>query len=295
MSTPSSDATTTNKQSALNNRDSNHTQSVSYKTTQPQPQFSQSRSSTTQINIPILRNALSLNFGTLDTDYFTQDVTVRVGEQQSMPLHVFAQLHELTTGNLPLTLQSFRRMWKTLLLKRVQDIMEMQSNVRPEHHVNMSREILIPAPLHDLLTSLGTFKSKRLGITYNLVQPVYPNRDAPDWWEVHNATLRSWTNLMHRMKHAYTMHLFPDPDITTGTPLPHVTILDNADHTLRSVRCFTDEPSPSDSLIRFCNDDLFDPFDAVTYEDSHLNVVQLKDLNSVQTAYAASYATGLAL
>ena len=78
-----------------------------------------------------------------------------------------------TTNNcwLPITLKQFIRMWRTLILKRVQDVIEKQLLARPDHFVRLSRNIMLPAPCADLLYSLRQFHSNANGLIYNISQP----------------------------------------------------------------------------------------------------------------------------
>lgn len=68
--------------------------------------------------------------------------------------------------DLPITGENFIRMWKTLILKRVQDVYEKEKHVRSDHYVRLDRSILTPAPLTDLLYALGY--TEWLNITYTM-------------------------------------------------------------------------------------------------------------------------------
>lgn len=66
------------------------------------------------------------------------------------------------------TQAQFVRMSRTLLLKRVQDVMEEQNFTRPENFVKLSRSIEVPAPIGDFLAAIGTYTSSVNGITYHI-------------------------------------------------------------------------------------------------------------------------------
>lgn len=258
----------------------------------PQPQHGHLRLPRQALAIPALKSVHSLTFGRLDSDFHTLDHTVNIAAQASLPELVFRQMEQLTSVDFPLTQVDFIRMWQTLILKRTQDVIEKQRLQRPDHFVRLARNIIVPAPLADLLYSLGQFHSNANGIIYNLTQP--PRADpAPAWWNIDNNIVANWQMTMGRMQNAYTMREYPTPTEYQNRPLCLTTIQD--DGQLRSVRSFTNETTMADSFIRFVNDDLFNPVEHMAYADCHLRTVEGLHLQTVRTDYVRGYCTNVTM
>lgn len=80
-----------------------------------------------------------LNFGRLDSDYTIVDHAVNINGQDSLPGMVHDQMSQLTTIDLQIDRPSFIRIWKTLILKRLQDVFEQEKRVRAQHFVRLAR------------------------------------------------------------------------------------------------------------------------------------------------------------
>lgn len=260
----------------------------------PQPQRTQTSFPThVTLTIPALRNIHSLAFGRLDSDYHALSRVVQIANQQTLPHAVFDQLEQLTSVDLPITRDQFTRIWKTLILKRVQDVHEKQRLARPANYINMSRNIFVPAPLADLLRSLGQFHSKRLGYLINIDQPVTPD-PLPDWWAYDPAVMALWHRCIGRMQIAYQMEEYPTPHDYTQRPITLTTFQDIAAGTLRTVRSLTDETSNNEAFIRFVNDDLFEPTPGITYDDCHLISAEAIERSTIIYEYVRAYTKGVA-
>lgn len=105
-----------------------------------------------------------MNFGRLDSDYTIVDHAVNINGQDTLPGMTYDQQSELTTIDLPIDRLMFIRVWKTLILKRLQDVFEQEKRVRAQHFVRLARNQLLPAPLADLLYALGSFHSPATGV-----------------------------------------------------------------------------------------------------------------------------------
>lgn len=149
-----------------------------------------------------------LNFGRLDSDYTVVDHAVDINGQDTFPGMVYDQMSQLTTIDLPIDRPGFIRVWKTLILKRLQDVFEQEKRVRAQHFVRLARNQLLPAPLADLLHSLGSFHSPATGVIHHMTPPA--QAAAPEnWWNVDNVLFVNWLLSINRMKHLFAMKEFP--------------------------------------------------------------------------------------
>lgn len=127
--------------------------------------------------IPFLSNpAIVLEFGRLDSDHHEHLITINPANWNVALTDLWTTLQTAIRpmANPGLTQAEFVRMSRTLLLKRVQDIMEEQNFQRPDNYVRLSRSIMLPAPVGDFLSALGTFNSSTLGVRYTLTVPDRP-------------------------------------------------------------------------------------------------------------------------
>jgi hypothetical protein len=226
----------------------------------------------------------TLDFGRLDRDYFIRDIQVDIENQNALAAATYDQLLQLTMVELPITRADFIRMWKTLILKRVQDVYESEKCQRANHFVRLIRNILLPAPLADLLYSLGSFDDPTSGITYHVNPPDQPAVPQP-WWTVDPAILATWITMTHRMAPFFTMKEFPSVRDYDGRPLMLTAIQDA--NNLRSVKALTNQPTPADGLIRFVNDNLF--LNGAQYEYCHLRMTEPMLLAHVRYDYLRDY------
>jgi len=229
----------------------------------------------------------TLDFGRLDRDYFIRDVHVNIDGQENLARATYNQMEQLTQMDLPIAEDDFVRVWKTLILKRIQDIFETEKCVRADHFVRITRSILLPAPLADLLYSLGMFLDTTSGITYHVIPPNRPAQPQP-WWTVDAALLAQWITTTHRMSHLFTMKEYPSIRDTEGRPLVLTAIQDA--NGFRSVKAISNQPTPADGLIRFVNDELFQ--DGVVFNDCHLRMTEPMLIAHVRFDYLRDYCIG---
>lgn len=257
----------------------------------PQPQHLQRQH---QIPIPPIgeqnpdhQARIILDFGRLDSDYHIQDIAVQISIQDSLPTVTYQQLVQLTTMDLPITLAQFVRMWKTLILKRVQDVYENEKRVRSEHYIRLHRNILVPATLGDLLYQIGAFHSPSNGIVYHLTPPLRP-ANPPSWWIIDDNILAGWIQLTIRFRDIFTMKEFPSPADYEGRAMLMTTITDEGD--TRRIKSLTNDPRPVDAFIRFMNDELYDPVPVAA--NAHLVITECLNLASIRASYVGKYCTG---
>jgi hypothetical protein len=91
------------------------------------------------------------------TDFSIRDVAINIDAQETLATATYNQLVQLAALELPINAADFVRMWKTLILKRVLDVYESEKRLCANHLKEISRNMRLPAPLADLLYSLGSF------------------------------------------------------------------------------------------------------------------------------------------
>lgn len=235
-------------------------------------------------SIPAFRGSLLLDFGRLDSTYHRIDLPVSIANQVSVAHATYQQMEQLCSMALPLDQDTFARMWKTLILKRVQDIFEHEKHRRSEHFIRVMRNLPIPAPLADLLYALGQHHSRALGTIYDMVPPARAAVPEP-WWIMDPNILDHWCLLCARMSKLYMMKEFPAPSEYKDRALAMTSIHD--DGPLRSVKSLTNEPTPADGYLRFINDEiLVNPF---PFANSQLRIVEGLERRSILYSYVGAY------
>lgn len=149
---------------------------------------------------------------------------------------------------------------------------------------------MIPAPLFDLVNSIGVYHSKVTGCYYEVVPPAKPDKDPEDFWSTTPQEVTAFLTDMNRNITLYQMRVFPDRLDYDDRPLLLTTLEGptKKDTTVR-VRAFTDEPQPSDAVVRITNDDLFAPHSYITSTNCNLLMTYKIPPNFVRDQYVGSY------
>lgn len=239
------------------------------------------------LSIPFVRGQLLLDFGRLDSTYHRQDLVLEIDNQNTVAAATYQQLEQLCPIALPMTQDDFVQMWKTLVLKRVQDVYEQEKHRRAPQFVRVMQNIPVPAPLADLLYSLGQHHSRALGTIFDMTPPPQPAQP-PRWWELDPMILDHWCLLMGRMSTIFMMKEFPSKSEFKDRAIGMTSILDQGE--TRSVRSLTNEPTPADGFIRFIHDELF--VVPLPYNNSQLRIVEGLERSSILRTYVGSYVTG---
>lgn len=244
---------------------------------------------TTQNPIPAMNNAKIANlFNRMDRDERTFDHVVDVNAQDTLSGEVYDQLAIISSVTLPITRANFIRMWKTLILKRTQDVYEQEYLTRPEHYVRVSRTVNLPAPLADLLHALGSFYSHHTGRQHNITQPARAAAP-PNWWNVDQALLRDWMATTTYMNKVYVMKEYPSQRETEAKPI--VLTFKQTVGTKTRIKALTNEPTLSDGFIRLVNNELFTAHDRFTADICALNMTMDLNENNIRGRYVAGYVT----
>lgn len=228
----------------------------------------------------------SLQFGRMDSDYRVVDFTAQIENQNSLSAATYQAISSATSINLDITEAQFIQMWKTILLKRIQDIYESAKYSRPVGFVRLGRQLPIPGPLADLLHSIGHFHSNANGFNYHVIPPAAPV--APEAWRQVDANILAlWNREMNRVAPLYTMKEFPAMNQCGERPL--CLTLRQVQENVGIIKAWTNEPKPTDAFIRMANDDLFDAHAHITFENCSLTMTGSVYVPGFVQNYAGSY------
>lgn len=228
--------------------------------------------------------SFNLKYGRQDVTRFITDHPVNIAAQISLPTLTYRQLTQLSDIDLPLTQDQFTRMWRSIILKRCQDVFEQEKTRRADHFVRLTRNLLLPAPLADLLYALGSYYDPLAGMTYHIVPPTRA-ADPPNWWTIDNAILREWTNMVTDMMPYFTIKEYPGISDYEGRPIMLTSINDVG--LLRTVKLYKSGPRPSDAKIRFVNDEIFN--NPHPYNQCRLIATETLNLAAARDEYVSSY------
>lgn len=226
-------------------------------------------------------------FNRMDRDGLVVEHVANIDNQTTLSGEVYDLLQRISSVTLPITRANFIRVWKTLILKRVQDIYENQYMQRPDNYVRINRQITVPAPLADLLHTLGSFYSAHTGRHHYLAPPKVGAKKE-DFWTVENQSLRDWELLTRYMDRNYTMREFPSQRETTDRAI--VLTFPQVTGQYKRIKALTNEPRLADAFIRLVNDDLFAAHDRFTIANCALNMTMDLQTSNVRGRYVAAYA-----
>lgn len=254
----------------------------------PRSRQSPTRPARGVLDLPVLqRPDISLNFGRLNSDYTIVTRTLQIDALEALPRAVFHTLESLVTIDLAITEDQFIQVFKTLAYKRVQDVITMQTGTRPANYIRFLRALRLPAPIADFYDALGTFTSARLGMIFHLAAPEVPKTNRPAWMTLDQNLLSLFDRTVSRFKELYTLKPFPDTNDVAKRALA-LTSLHAADD-IGSVKAYTDETSPEDTVIRLLSEELFDANARFTYDNSHYYCTRNMPIISTRIDYTTSY------
>lgn len=218
--------------------------------------------------IPLLNQPqMSLNFGRMDSDLTIVDHVVQIENQNTLSALVYNQFRSISSIELTITEEHFKQIWKTILLSRVQKVLEREKQKKEDEHLDIDETIIMPAPLADTVSALGSFDSTASGHIHHIIPPPVPLVNRVPVQEpyrvIDDEILCDWSQVCARMQHHYTMKTMPDPDDYEKRPIV-LTYVEQTQapvaHTkprLIRIKSYTNEPTPNEALIRTVNDDLF--------------------------------------
>lgn len=230
-------------------------------------------------------------FGRAVVDYTVVDHTARIANQTTIPAMVYDTLTELSPLTPPLTKAEFTRMWRTLILRRTQDVYDNEKCSRPNDYVKIGRTIKLPAPLADLLYSLGHFDSVATGHRHHLVPPAKGATPA-DWWTKDDSIISKWSTFCDRMQTFYQMREYPAVSTAVDKPMMLCT---RSDQTVPrpqgevNVNACTNEPNPAEALVFALHDPVFDVDPHFCHANTALTMTPNLYLINLQMQYVESY------
>lgn len=243
------------------------------------------------ISVPFLnQNHQTLAFGKLDSDYFIHSRVLQPDALLHLPITLKDVLDSIVSVELDITAEEFTFVTQQLLLKRAQDVYRRIYAANPRNKIVLPRISMIPAPIFDVLNSVGTFHSKVTGVNYVSVPPEKPKRDVPAFWNVNLAVIRRFNIAMSRLQHQFTMREFPSHLDTEDRPLLLTELSDYTDdQDTVFVKAWTNEPRPSDALIRSISEQLYADDDLINYDNCKLTMSQEVVKQTTLTEYVGSY------
>lgn len=239
--------------------------------------------------IAVLNNArIMAIFNRMDRDAQSAVHVVNIDNQDTLSGQTYDRLAAISTVALPITRANFIRIWKTLILKRTQDVYESEYKVRPDNYVRIARNIEIPATLADLLHALGTFYSARTGLNHIISPPARP-ADVPNFWNVDNNSVRDWLATMILLNKSYIVREFPSQRETSDRPLALTFRQVTDNYTV--IKALTNEPRLTDGFIRLVNDDIFAAHARFDVNHCALNMTQRLNETAIRRTYINGYVT----
>lgn len=240
-----------------------------------------------KLSIPFLTPTLVASMGRADALHLDINVTISIDNQTSLARSTYEQMVQLTTMDPELTLAQFQRIWRSFILKRSQDVYEKSVGRRANHYLRLAASQPVPAPLADLLYSIGQYYHAEEGRRY-IVQPPAQAAQPEDWWQIDDANYRMWLRMMGRFKTLYTIRETPPPSEFEHKPLSLCVNQLTNNNRVQAVRARYNVIEMTDGLISFVNDELWQDQD-FAFDDCSIGIIQPSSVVSIRDAYVYSY------
>lgn len=165
---------------------------------------------------------------------------------------------------LPIGEDAFVRMWKTLILRHLQDIFERWSPCTADSPVPIYGTMPVPTPLADLLNALGIYEDRSTGMRHRVAAPTPPEELAPDsWWKLDGQVVRDWV-LTNTAMQQFSLGLVQQHEFGQGQAKfidrPLMLTARQCDDEVGTVtiKARAAGPRPEDALVRANSDELFE-------------------------------------
>ena len=234
---------------------------------------------------------MRLGFGRMDSVQPIVAATLTIDTLDQVAKITYDQISQLSLTAPPLAQEEFIRVWKTILLYRVQNIQECELIVAPPHRIKLAPSLLLPRPLGDLVYHLGRWQSQTNGIIYDVRAPIKPAEHIPDWWTVIPDLMIKWQTFLSRAANYYMCMEMPRKFAFEGQPLVVIAVKQYANRLVQA-KSLTNEPQMSDAIIRLVNEPEMFQGSGITFETNHLIMSQEANLDVLPVKYVASYVTG---
>lgn len=223
------------------------------------------------------------------SNYCTKIAVLNIAAQKGLPQATYNFLSTLTSMDMIITQQQFTRVWRSILLRRAQEVQSRTTCKRVENMIPLNVPgMLVPAPLSDLLHSIGRFHSTATGVIHQTFAPEKPSTGPiEDWWTIDTEILCSWIRMIHIFKNKFVMKEAPLATDFENRPLMMTQIKVTK---CGMVQCMskTNEIGLTDGYVHMVNDPLYDP-SIYAFEDCHLIVSSPVNQDSLRTEYLSSY------
>jgi len=240
----------------------------------------------TSLTQPVLLSQpeLKLQFGLLNATRRRINVTVNPALLPRVWIKEYQVMVNCLGGLIApaITQEDYVRMSRTILLRRLQDIVEYQTGVRPDNAIRMARSLETPQPLAELLFALGPYFADVNGRQYNLVYAPAPPQNPPPWYTLDPAILGNYRPLIDQVKHRFRTASFPKSNDINGQPLMFT--VGREQNGMKSVRASNNVPKPSDGFLRFVHEEFFAD-NVPNYDDCDLIMTNTLFISDVVDAY----------
>lgn len=221
-------------------------------------------------------------------------ITINPGDFTRVSDAVYAMLQNYDRQGFSwqqVTQAHFRLFVKNLILKRVQEVYTKRVGHRPQHRLIFdANAIELPGPIADILACLGDFISPANGHFYTIRPIAQAAPAAQDFYTLGNHTHHVIAALKQTSR-VMVVKRYPSPQEYTGTALATIRVDDH--WPLMSARSYTNDPTPSDGLLRGVIEDAFFVYPAnfPGYNTLSLRLYDSVDMQSLLPQWIESYIT----
>lgn len=179
----------------------------------------------------------------------------------------------------PLTRETFIRVSRAFFLKRVQDIQEVVTGVRPGNYLQMVTGINIPQLISELLYSLRSVRSTAPYGYYISILPASLAQTTPNWWTFGEDNLENFITFTSMTKDRYMNVTFLKWVTWTEDPM---FCYKHEQNDVGNVKLYTDDaPKSSDIYLLFIYEEMFVNPPFVYEEHSNPNIWNPIDSSTV--------------
>lgn len=159
-------------------------------------------------------------------------------------------------------------MSRTILLKRLMDIHEFQTGIRPNPVLQFARSFDVLRPSAELLYAIGPYFCAENGKQYHMTYPPAPAVNPPLWYAYDGQIYQNFRLFVDQVRHKCDTLSFPKMSDINGHPLMFTR--GHEDNQLKSARASLNIATPSDALLRFVHEDNFITNNVPVFNDCSL-------------------------
>lgn len=244
--------------------------------------------SSSMMSIPIISNAeIIRTMGRMDADMIPVGITFNPSLLERVPRAVYRTLEALhPLGVLPIDQNNFVRMCRTLMFRRLLDIVDGTNHLRTAGTIAVGRTIMMPRPIADLLYGLGNFFCEATGQPYQVSCVAAPAANPEPWRTLDPAVVTGFNRAVAVSASRYMMAEFPRPSNLDGQPLPLLRRNERDD--LVQVRSRFIGPTLADVFLYAVNEDLVED-SPYLLADCHYMATMPINITQLVHSYVDSY------